>query len=157
MPLLVAVGAAAAAAFVVSSAQQARVREAFAALSDWDLGVVGRYCVAEGIYSAEDIDEVMDEYKKFMAMAMAFGAEPVPVSEFLDDFWHTHIVFTQDYAAMCQTIAGRFVHHRPRILDDEAMLAAAFTTRTMDLYRQCFGEPNRKVWNSALCRCGPED
>jgi hypothetical protein len=36
----------------------------------------------------------------------------------MDDFWHAHILFTQDYAAMCQAVAGQFLHHRPSILDE---------------------------------------
>ena len=42
----------------------------------------------------------------------------VPVDRRVDEFWHAHILFTQDYAAMCKAVAGQFLHHRPSILDE---------------------------------------
>jgi hypothetical protein len=31
----------------------------------------------------------------------------------VDRLWHVFLTFTRDYAAFCQAVAGRFIHHRP--------------------------------------------
>ncbi len=29
----------------------------------------------------------------------------------VDELWHTFVIFTKDYAAFCNAVAGRFLHH----------------------------------------------
>lgn len=31
----------------------------------------------------------------------------------IDDMWHTYILFTRDYAELCDKVFGQFVHHTP--------------------------------------------
>ena len=40
-------------------------------------------------------------------------ATPLSPSRLVDDFWHAFILRTQAYAAFCERIAGRFIHHAP--------------------------------------------
>jgi hypothetical protein len=68
-------------------------------------------------------------------------AVPLSPSRLVDDFWHAFILRTQAYAAFCERIAGRFIHHAPdlpRTVDEatkvtrryetlEAIAAAGFT------------------------------
>ncbi|MFD7444378.1 glycine-rich domain-containing protein [Streptomyces sp. NPDC059909] len=68
-----------------------------------------------------DIDEPMA--RRIVAQTAAFlaagahspGQRLVP-SKLVDIGWHTFILHTVDYAAFCERVAGRFVHHVP---DDE--------------------------------------
>jgi hypothetical protein len=46
-------------------------------------------------------------------------------SELVDIGWHTFILYTREYAAFCQRVAGRFIHHLPA---DEP--ATAFSIRS---------------------------
>lgn len=38
---------------------------------------------------------------------------PLAPSPMVDLGWHTFILYTADYAAFCERVAGRFLHHAP--------------------------------------------
>lgn len=86
-------------------------------LNAWDLSIVKKKVVRDGIFAAGEVDAIEQQYKHFLALSCAQDA-PLHVDPRMDDFWHAHILFTQDYAAMCQAVAGQFLHHRPSILDE---------------------------------------
>jgi len=123
-----------------------------ARLLAWDLSKVKRHAVKAGLFSADEIDAVEAEYKKWLALAVTSN-DGIPISTEIDPLWHEHIIFTQDYTDMGKTIAGRYIHHRPAILDDEKELARQFSARTLSLYEEHFGTPNPKYWGSVVCRC----
>lgn len=113
-------------------------------LKDWDLRPVSQYCVSKGLYSADEVGGALIEYRRYMALAMAYPKKSLSISAKVDDFWHAHILFTQDYSAMCQEISGAYVHHRPSILDG----AVPERDITLELYRAHFGKPNPSFWSS---------
>lgn len=133
------------------------VRGFYQALKAWDLSIIERYVVQKGIYVALDVGLAAEEYRRWLAIALAYRGEAVPISAALDPFWHTHIIFTENYSAMGQAVAGRYIHHRPSVLDDEKELNRAFSIKTLALYRQHFGKPDMRFWDSVLCKCGPTD
>lgn len=49
-----------------------------------------------------------------MACALNPEARLVP-SELVDHGWHAFILHTREYAAFCEKIAGRFIHHVPMV------------------------------------------
>ncbi|MDB4873194.1 MAG: hypothetical protein JWL97_4198 [Gemmatimonadales bacterium] len=73
-------------------------------------------------------DEQVDQQyaERIMVQALAFlkacalspGRSLAP-SEAIDPAWHVFILHTSEYAAFCQHIAGRFIHHRPDRLSGE--------------------------------------
>ncbi|HTQ14440.1 MAG TPA: hypothetical protein VMH86_11250 [Rhizomicrobium sp.] len=83
----------------------------------WDLGKVKKHAVKKGIFGADEIDRIHAEYVRYIALACAHPDGAIAPSLKVDDFWHAHILFTEDYAAFCQAIAGRFMHHRPTVED----------------------------------------
>lgn len=55
----------------------------------------------------------------------------------VDDGWHTLLLFTRDYADICQRHFGRFIHHMPFVdqhTDKKAL------ERTVTLAKMTFGE-----------------
>lgn len=122
-------------------------------VEDWDMSPVKQYLVKTGVYAQAEIDDVEAEYKKYIAMCAAHPGEFIPVALKLDAFWHQHILFTQDYTAMSEKVVGRYIHHRPCILDDEQRLEEAFESKTLELYSRYFGKPNRYYWDSTMCTC----
>ncbi|MBC6470960.1 hypothetical protein HKK74_36540 [Actinomadura alba] len=70
------------------------------------------------IVADEEIDRAMAE--RIMSQALAFlkacadnpgaGLSPSPT---VDIGWHTFILYTKEYAAFCDRVAGRFIHHEP--------------------------------------------
>ncbi len=44
------------------------------------------------------------------------GPAPDPVTDIV---WHTHILFTEKYHRDCAALFGEYIHHRPRIAEDD--------------------------------------
>jgi len=58
---------------------------------------------------------ILDQALAFLATS-ATATQPLGPSDLVDIGWHTFILHTIDYAAFCDQVAGRFIHHVP---DDE--------------------------------------
>lgn len=64
--------------------------------------------------TSEDLAErIMDQALAFLGACAREHAEPLAPSEPVDIGWHQFILHTREYAAFCQRIAGRFLHHVP--------------------------------------------
>ncbi|RJQ89707.1 glycine-rich domain-containing protein [Amycolatopsis panacis] len=55
---------------------------------------------------------IMDQALAFLATC-AHATEPLAPSDTVDIGWHTFILYTREYAAFCDRVAGRFIHHEP--------------------------------------------
>lgn len=128
--------------------------DALAALTAWDLTAVKKHAVKNELYAADEVDAVEVEYKKYLALCIAYPDLPMPTPLKLDDLWHTHILFTQDYAAMCASIGGTFIHHNP-FVDGESCDQADLAL-LKELYGEAFGgEAPWETTGRSLCqRCG---
>lgn len=133
----------------------AQVESLYARLKGWDMSIVKRYCVEKGLYSASEIDAIEDEYKRFLALTIAYPGVNIPIGDKVDTLWHTHIIFTEDYARFGVYMGG-FLHHRPSILDPNMDLDAEFATNSIPLYERHFGKANPAAWSKALCCCSAD-
>jgi len=120
--------------------------------SKWDFSTLKRYLAQKGIYREDDIDRVCVEYCRFISLSLAHPGLPLPISEAVDKFWHAHIIFTEDYRAFGDRLAGDYIDHRPAILDDQKGLISSFKDHTLRVYTSCFGEPDTKYWNMTCCK-----
>jgi len=73
----------------------------------------------------------------------------------LDQFWHQHILDTAKYAADCNALFGRMIHHYPHVArgsEDEKAAAE----KTQRLYARTFasGTYGKPVNNADLTGCG---
>ena len=121
------------------------VADYYARLDAWDFSIIKAHAVRKGLFSAAEVDDVCREYKRFMALSCAYKSSAVPVSKKVDEFWHIHIIFTEDYMAMCRKVAGGFLHHRPGILDEDVE-GQSFDSN-LSLYQASFGAPDSKWWS----------
>jgi hypothetical protein len=55
---------------------------------------------------------ILDQALAFLGTC-ATATEPIGPSDLVDIGWHTFILYTDEYAAFCDQIAGRFIHHVP--------------------------------------------
>ncbi|OXM52656.1 glycine-rich domain-containing protein [Amycolatopsis alba] len=62
--------------------------------------------------SQELATRIVDQALAFLATC-AGASEPLSPSETVDIGWHTFILYTREYAAFCERLAGRFLHHEP--------------------------------------------
>ena len=120
-----------------------KVAHYHARLQAWDMSRVKAHVVAKGFFRADEVDAAEREYKRFLALGCAYMANAVPVSARVDEFWHAHILFTEDYAAMCDAVLGQFMHHRP-----EAPDAAEPTIEELAPYIANFGQPDPAWWGT---------
>ncbi len=125
-------------------------------VQDWGLTTVKSYMIAKGVYPAHQVDAVEVEYKRFLTLCFAFPQLAFAISAEVDKFWHVHILFTQDYHAMCLEIGGGFLHHRPDILDTDELLEKCFYRNTLPAYQDNFGPITPDLSRSVICICRPD-
>jgi hypothetical protein len=101
--------------------------------------------------------EAFEDLKRYMWLCVTSGKPLVP-SKVIDEIWHNFILFTMDYAEFCETILGRFLHHRPRRRDDSEAGQGSPVGMTLELAHKAFGDlsknwefPGVKV--EAGCSC----
>jgi len=58
------------------------------------------------------------ELKRYLALCALHPDAPYGMRGPIDEIWHTFIVFTESYAAFCDQVAGRFLHHAPNVPED---------------------------------------
>ena len=64
-------------------------------------------------WSEEKADLIEDQYKAFLFVCWKYNdAYNVP-SKDIDEFWHSHILFTRSYKNLCDRLYGYFLHHQP--------------------------------------------
>jgi hypothetical protein len=108
-------------------------------------------------YRVEQLDLLEQEYRRFLAMHLAYpDAEIVPCT-IVDEIWHQHILDTIAYRQDCDAIFGEFLDHFPyfgmRGEDDAQALADAYAD-TLEIYEREFGTPPDGTWISAdAARC----
>ncbi len=101
------------------------------------------------------------EYVRFLTLLQrkpGFMLIPWPNEEGQDDldqFWHQHILDTAKYAADCNALFGRMIHHNPHVprgSEDERDA----TEKTQRLYARTFGSGSygRPVNSADLTGCG---
>lgn len=102
---------------------------------------------------------VIAEYKRFIFLGMVAGHGVSP-SEIVDEAWHKHILYTQDYfIRFCQETLGRPFHHVPSEggqhevarLDDQY-------GKTLASYELIFGEPApADIWPRPITAQPPKE
>lgn len=90
-------------------------------------------------------------YKRFLKICKMQRREVVPLGD-IDEFWHTHILFTRKYAKDCETVMGRFLHHVPFVGDNaEEVGAQRLREQSKALFMKYFGES--PVSQEDACGC----
>lgn len=99
--------------------------------------------------STERRDIMEGEYRKFLALQLAFPQMEIVPCRGVDEIWHGHILDTKAYAEDCDSLFGEFLHHCPHFgvgrADGRDGLDAAYK-ETLRLYRAAFGEPALGTW-----------
>ncbi|WP_091963003.1 glycine-rich domain-containing protein [Marinospirillum celere] len=95
------------------------------------------------------------EYRKFLALKLAYPAASLVPSKMVDYVWHAHLLDTRAYREDCRKIFGRFIDHYPYFgiygEDDQQLLQATFE-KTKQLYQRHFG-PYPGGSNPEAARC----
>lgn len=125
-------------------------------LFGWDIRRIKAKLVKDGSCTAEEVEALEVQYKRYLAASMSRPDLRIPISVQVDKMWHQHILFTRDYAAMCEAACGRFVHHKPSETEAElARVEGEYLNNTLPLLRAMFGEADPAFWpvDGAICVC----
>lgn len=102
--------------------------------------------------SEAELDLSEQEYRRFLALHLAFPDADIVPCKLVDTIWHQHILDTRTYHADCEAIFGDYLHHFPyfgmRGADDAQALSDAYGD-TLRRYREAFGEPPESTWLAA--------
>ncbi|MCR8558773.1 hypothetical protein KXD93_14035 [Mucilaginibacter sp. BJC16-A38] len=136
--------------------------DVFKKIINWDLTAVRCYIIKKGYCAAEQIDQLEKQYKRFIFLCTMKGSKRVPFSYAVDQMWHSHILFTQDYISFCDKVNGKYIHHCPVEVDEENKTAIeSLEFETLELYKTTFGERyfSSLMIDGAKCRdcMGPYD
>lgn len=118
------------------------LERALARARSLDFTMLKKKLVEERGWTAEFADEVEDLYVRFLALNARHPDRKVCPTGPIDDFWHAHILDTRAYAADCDHLFGRFLHHFPyfgmRGSEDRADLERTFE-ESVELFIIHFG------------------
>jgi len=124
-------------------------------IEGYDLSRVGTYLQTHEGLSKREVEDLLVEYRRYMTMIALYPDLSIPIAGRVDLVWHTHILFTRDYAAFCAEIVGRFVHHEPTVnADERERLAPAYRQRTLQIYESLFGKLDVETWGFDAMVCG---
>ena len=123
---------------------------AYNTIAGLDLGHVTRRVAKEAKLDQEVIDVASDEYKKFLYLVALGNRSMAMCSAEVDEIWHTHILFTQDYAGFCRGIYGAYLHHMPAT--DDHPVSADSVNRFKVAYNSVFGQLH-PIWTGQGLRC----
>lgn len=76
--------------------------------------VLARYQKEQG-FSVDIATDHMREMIRFLSLAATATqhGKYYGMTGAVDELWHTFVIFTRDYAAFCEAVAGHFLHHVP--------------------------------------------
>ncbi|MCT2587681.1 glycine-rich domain-containing protein [Actinophytocola gossypii] len=100
-------------------------------------------------------DRVVDQTLAFLGTCAVSDLVLAP-SAAVDPGWHAFILHTQEYAAFCSLVGGRFLHHVPTDDADPTLhgaAARAVIERTVAEIRRARFEVDEDLWKPSVVDC----
>ncbi|HEY3480772.1 MAG TPA: hypothetical protein VGL02_17900 [Streptomyces sp.] len=112
-----------------------------------------RIIQAEG-FDRDLAERIMDQALAFLVACAANVGDPLAPSELVDIGWHTFLLDTCEYAAFCDRVAGRFIHHVPNGDEPATESPGEVLARTLRAMRALGFHPDDALWpRTALGSC----
>lgn len=137
----------------ITNALWNRIKDFEIGLSEASLSFTDRLSRENG-WDAPYAERVVDEYRRFCLLAMTAG-HPVTPSEQVDQAWHLHLLYTENYwTEFCGEVLRRPLHHGPtRGGRREGDKYRDWYQATLDSYVREFGdEPPADIWPGVNAR-----
>ena len=108
-----------------------------------ELGHVVERMMREYNWPRRTILAACEQYRRFLWLTKKYGQEHhLTPSKEVDEVWHNHILFTEQYSEDCDALFGRYFHHRPsnapEFLTDQLAPLTPFS-KTQELHKAEFG------------------
>ncbi len=129
-----------------SSSTIVSLEEARLYLEQLDLTYIAQAMCAEHYplprWTMDNATACLQLYKNFLLLTKKHWPQSLVPTRQIDEFWHNHILYTQNYFNDCQQIFGHYLHHLPASPDEDPdQLVKAFSN-TKQLY---FAEFNQAL------------
>ena len=114
--------------------------------ADAPLDFVAKLAREQG-WSRDQARAAIEEYRRFCFLSSVCDETMVP-SVAVDEVWHLHLTYTEDYwQRFCPDALGFALHHRPggRARDDAACHRQRYAD-TLAEYERWFGAPSARGW-----------
>jgi hypothetical protein len=112
-----------------------------------------RIVQAEG-FDRDLAERILDQALAFLLACAANDSAPLAPSELVDIGWHTFLLDTSEYAAFCDRVAGRFLHHVPTDNESTGESPSDVLTRTVAAMRTLGFQVDDALWpRTALGSC----
>ncbi|MFK7741149.1 MAG: hypothetical protein AB8H80_12595 [Planctomycetota bacterium] len=110
----------------------------------------------ENGWSQEFAQRAIEEYRRFVLLAMTAG-HPVTPSDEVDQVWHLHLCYTRSYwDDLCAKVLERPLHHGPTLGGGgERAKFDDWYRRTLVSYERRFGVPPADLWPPPHVRFAP--
>lgn len=92
-------------------------------------------------WTLSDAEHCCQLYKNFILLQKIHINEHLVPTREIDEFWHNHILYTQQYIRDCMKIFGRYLHHAPASPHDNPKDLIESYKKTKDYYFQEFNIP----------------
>jgi uncharacterized protein (TIGR04222 family) len=120
--------------------------------ADAPLDFVAKLAREQG-WSRDQVRAAIEEYRRFCFLSSVCDETMVP-SVAVDEVWHLHLTYTEDYwQRFCPDALGVALHHRPGGLgrDDAAHYRQRYA-ETLAEYERWFGTPPERWWPGTVER-----
>jgi hypothetical protein len=129
------------------------------ALEDWDFSNVRHRVGKRMNWRPDFVNQVEEEYHKFMALIVINPNKLYGMAGPVDEFWHEHLLDSQDYARFSFEIAGTFIHHSPTdsdLFEGSATSVDLFRLNTLPDLEEFFSSSAESIWGGLEMedRCG---
>ena len=113
--------------------------------------------LGKNIPTGTNLDDLLDAYKKFLALKVICGDISVPQkfspSPLVDQVWHAHMMCPRLYRAACAALmgpqGGDLIDHDPNAANDDPAEKSERLRRTKAVYQILFGhEAPNELWQS---------
>lgn len=98
-------------------------------------------------WTLAEADAAIEEYRRFCWLACSAG-QPLTPSDAVDQVWHLHLTYTEDYwQHYCPAVLRQSLHHGPtRGGHGEAARYRQQYAQTLAAYERAFGPPPERWW-----------
>jgi hypothetical protein len=117
-------------------------------LYGWDLKNVKNRMKKDNPSLDEDYLSALEiEYKRYISLLLFYPKSRRPISAFVDEMWHTHLLFTKDYSSFSNAIIGQFIHHCPSEGREQTeSMKPRYMVNTITEYEQIYGKASTTFW-----------
>lgn len=92
-------------------------------------------------WEMSDAEHCLKLYKNFLFLQKKHPLVSLVPSREIDEFWHNHILYTQNYFNDCLNIFGHYLHHEPASPTDNSQKLVDNYLKTKQFFIDEFGYP----------------